>query len=55
MVWLQENYQNIIKFVHEDIKKIVSKLEGGYNVMNSKKSTGYCGIIWHMINCPIFE
>lgn len=30
LVWLQENYHSIIKLMHEDIKQIVTKIEGGY-------------------------
>lgn len=54
LVWLYENYQNLVKYTHEDIKKVYAQIEGGYKA-SSKRGTGYCGIIWHMANCQSFE
>lgn len=53
LVWLYENFQNIVRLIHEDIRlAITNKNEGSYR---ARKGTGFCGILWHMINCPVFE
>ena len=57
MVWLYENFQNIVKLIHEDIKQSIKNInsQGNFAEGKNKKGTGYCGILWHMTNCPIFE
>lgn len=52
LVWLQDNFQNLVRLVHEDIKSAV-KSNGDYKQL--RKGTGYCGILWHMVSCPVFE
>jgi hypothetical protein len=44
-----------MRFVQEDIRTIVQKIESGCEMVNQRKSVGYSGIIWHMVNCSLFE